>query len=131
MSTYSKSGPGVCPPQAIQFGQALTRSGWRGELSSTVIRAPAAIRIGPCCPPREARQRTSAPSRSGNHAGEIGSDGVRRISHWLRPASAMVSSSTGMVQRFPPSTSGTVRRDCRFERPLVFSQSTFIPLTHL
>ncbi len=37
---------------------------WRGELSNTVTRAPAAARIGPCWPPPEARHNTSLPVRS-------------------------------------------------------------------
>src|SRR5882762_7319056 len=77
---------------------------WRGELSSTVTRAPAAARTGPCWPPPEARASTSRPLSGGNQARGTGRVGVSRTSHSPRRAAAMVPGETGTVQRLPFET---------------------------
>ncbi len=56
-----------------------------GELSRSVTRAPAAARIGACCPPADARHRTSSPLSSGNHAAGTGLLGVSNTCHSPSP----------------------------------------------
>jgi len=76
-----------------------------GELSKTVTLAPAAAKTGACCPPPEARHRTSAPSISGNHARGTGFVFVSKTSHRPRRAASITSGPTGTVHWFPASTS--------------------------
>ena len=80
-------------------------SSWRGELSSTVTRAPAAARIGACWPPALARPSTCSPASGGYHERGTGFVGVSTSSHSPRRAAAIAVASTGTVQRFARWTS--------------------------
>ena len=69
------------PPEASPASsRRATRScwpSWSEDAGKRVTRAPAVASTGPCCPPPDARQRTSCPATSPNHSGGTGLFGVR------------------------------------------------------
>ena len=68
--------------------------------------APAAARIGACCPPPDARQRTWRPATS-SHSRGTGLVGVSTISHRPLRAASIASGDTGTVHSLPCSTSAS------------------------
>ena len=94
----------TCKARPSRSATMRSWASWLGLLSKTVTLAPAAARVGPCCPPPLARQRTSVPSRGGNQSAGTGLVGVKTIDQSPRRARPMASGPTGTVHGLPRST---------------------------